>query len=525
MTDREHFERIARAHGLGLRMVGGRYTEHSTQAAWEAAQAFGSGAGVPKFEALAARFESLHANGHVWITTVAASAMTRRIAAPAPEADQLAASGVVIGQCGAPQDGRTCYPECGCDSEQECEYGIKEAPAAGQPEGPPLMWVNPAPHASAPREPQRTANYPIGFQLDESRTRAFLGQPEADRIECAACGDTGIVGEGGVRVECWRCESASAAPEAPEAGQGVEALAAKVGVYYPDGAVRYGAPLYAFTPDELAEFARRLATPTVAADGVQALAAKRPRVFVDMDGVVVDFDAYKAETGLSGDDVKRTPGAYLAMPAIPGAIQAVRSVIGMGYEVWLATKPPTGIPHAYSDKAAWVMSHLPELKRRIIITHDKGLLGGPSDFLLDDRPHKANCERFTGTLLRFVDGYHWPQALDFLRSRRLASAQPADEVEAIGLALFRDWNTADRNPGGATEYYRDVIRRFVAEVRKPGDVRDRIGPQPASAQQPASEWPECSGNPADCPENEGYGCCGRAQQPSAQAAGEGVGDG
>lgn len=142
------------------------------------------------------------------------------------------------------------------------------------------------------------------------------------------------------------------------------------------------------------------------------------RVFVDMDGVIVDFDAYKTAHGLTGEEVKRRPGAYLAMPAIPGALDAVRSLIGMGFEVWIATKPPTGIPYAYSDKAAWVMQHLPELKRRIIITHDKGLLGGVGDFLCDDRPHKANCETFAGELLRFVDGYHWPQALAYLRTKR-----------------------------------------------------------------------------------------------------------
>ena len=142
------------------------------------------------------------------------------------------------------------------------------------------------------------------------------------------------------------------------------------------------------------------------------------RVFVDMDGVIVDFDAYKTARGMTGDEVKREPGAYLAMPAIPGAVAAVRSLIGMGFEVWIATKPPTGIPYAYSDKAAWILEHLPELKRRIIITHDKGLLGGPDDYLCDDRPHKANCENFAGTLLRFVGDYHWPQALDFFRGVR-----------------------------------------------------------------------------------------------------------
>jgi 5'(3')-deoxyribonucleotidase len=139
------------------------------------------------------------------------------------------------------------------------------------------------------------------------------------------------------------------------------------------------------------------------------------RVFIDMDGVIVDFEGYMKSLQLTGDEVKRMPGAYLKMPPIDGAINAVRSVIGMGYEVWIATKPPTGIAYAYADKAAWIMEHLPELKRRIIITHDKSLLGDDGDWLCDDRPHKANCEQFEGTLLRFVDGFHWEEALDVLR--------------------------------------------------------------------------------------------------------------
>jgi len=140
------------------------------------------------------------------------------------------------------------------------------------------------------------------------------------------------------------------------------------------------------------------------------------RVFVDMDGVIVDFNAYMRKHNLTGEEVKKRPGAYLEMPAIDGAIKAVRSLIGMGFEVWIATKPPTGIPYAYSDKVAWVLRELPELKRRIIVTHDKGLLGDSGDFLCDDRPHKANCEQFQGTLLRFVYGYHWEQALEYFRN-------------------------------------------------------------------------------------------------------------
>lgn len=142
------------------------------------------------------------------------------------------------------------------------------------------------------------------------------------------------------------------------------------------------------------------------------------RVFIDMDGVIVDFAAYMKEHGLTGDEVKRRPGAYLAMPAMEGAIAAVRSVIGMGYDVWIATKPPTGIPFAYADKAAWIMENLPELKRKIIITHDKGLLGDYRDYLIDDRPHKANCERFAGRLIPFVGDQNWAGVLGILRTEK-----------------------------------------------------------------------------------------------------------
>lgn len=146
------------------------------------------------------------------------------------------------------------------------------------------------------------------------------------------------------------------------------------------------------------------------------------RIFLDMDGVLADFAGYKANHGLTSEQVKQRPGAYLELEPYPGGVEGARSLIGMGYEVWIATKPPTGVALAYADKAAWVLKHLPELKRRIIITHDKGLLGDAGDYLVDDRPHKANCVHFRGTLLPFGPhyGFFWPDVLDKFRGMRQA---------------------------------------------------------------------------------------------------------
>lgn len=218
------------------------------------------------------------------------------------------------------------------------------------------------------------------------------------------------------------------------------------------------------------------------------------RVFVDMDGVIVDFDGYKAAHGLTGDEVKARVGAYLDMQPIPGAIEAVRSLIGMGYEVWLATKPPTGIPHAYSDKAAWVMQHLPELKRRIVITHDKGMLGGPRDFLCDDRPHKANCEKFAGTLLRFIDGYHWPEALRDLRAARDAllaeGSASSDGAEAVGPVAWRyvalpNTKPLYRSPGAWQEFIRCYKDHYEQQAATWGCRIEYayLHPQPAQGEQ------------------------------------------
>lgn len=123
------------------------------------------------------------------------------------------------------------------------------------------------------------------------------------------------------------------------------------------------------------------------------------RAFVDMDGVIVDFDGYMRSRKFSSQMVKDTPGAYAAMLPCAEAIDGVHSLIGMRFEVWIATKPPTGRPWAYKEKVEWVLQYLPELKRRIVITHEKGFLGNAGDVLIDDRVWRANCHEFQGALI------------------------------------------------------------------------------------------------------------------------------
>ncbi|MDT9086488.1 5' nucleotidase, NT5C type, partial [Escherichia coli] len=82
-----------------------------------------------------------------------------------------------------------------------------------------------------------------------------------------------------------------------------------------------------------------------------------------MDGVIANFAGLCHELGLTGEQLKAYPLAFKRMKPIPGAIEAVRHVISMGYEVWIASKPATGRAQTYADKVEWILSHLPELKR------------------------------------------------------------------------------------------------------------------------------------------------------------------
>lgn len=144
----------------------------------------------------------------------------------------------------------------------------------------------------------------------------------------------------------------------------------------------------------------------------------KKRVFIDMDGVIVDFDGYAKSEGITPRQIKEEGWRFLLMQPLQvggrfaTAVDVVKAMVAADvHDIWIATKPPTGSSDAVAAKVTWVNHHLPELKRKLIITPDKGLLGDRFDYLIDDRPHKGNCEAFKGTLIKFpAEGYPQPGA-------------------------------------------------------------------------------------------------------------------
>lgn len=143
-------------------------------------------------------------------------------------------------------------------------------------------------------------------------------------------------------------------------------------------------------------------------------------LFIDLDGVVADFDA--ARLHRHPDDFKHTPHCYTYLPTYPSVftgIEWAKTLVGED-KIWFATKPPKRSPYAYSEKAAWVNQHFGEWGlHRLVITQDKSLLGTEFSVIIDDRPHKGNLPAFRGAIITFGTGsdksLHWDDAITELR--------------------------------------------------------------------------------------------------------------
>jgi len=124
-------------------------------------------------------------------------------------------------------------------------------------------------------------------------------------------------------------------------------------------------------------------------------------VYLDMDGVLADFDAGVGRTYEYKSDPPEmlAKGFFRNLPVMPGAKEAV-AVLQENpmVDLYIATKPTTKNLHCATEKYEWVAEHFPSLLKKIFMVCDKGHLNG--DFLIDD-DFKEWGDRFQGNFIYF----------------------------------------------------------------------------------------------------------------------------
>ena len=129
-------------------------------------------------------------------------------------------------------------------------------------------------------------------------------------------------------------------------------------------------------------------------------------IFLDMDGVVADFDTFAEELlkrkigwgdttqDLSDEEWVRLASVdrlYYQLPLMPDATKLVAYVKSLStrFQVGFLTAIPrrTTIPSARADKQAWVDKYFPGMRMDIgPFSHDKHKWCSSGDILVDDRP-------------------------------------------------------------------------------------------------------------------------------------------
>ena len=135
-------------------------------------------------------------------------------------------------------------------------------------------------------------------------------------------------------------------------------------------------------------------------------------IFLDMDGVVADFDTFasnllgrqigwhQSKFDLTKDEWEKLGAVdrlYYQLPLMPDATKLVAYVKSLStrFNVQFLTAVPrrTTMPEARADKQAWVDKYFPGMRMDIgPYSHDKQKWCSPGDILVDDRP--SNIEEW-----------------------------------------------------------------------------------------------------------------------------------
>jgi len=122
---------------------------------------------------------------------------------------------------------------------------------------------------------------------------------------------------------------------------------------------------------------------------------KKKIVYIDLDGVLADYDSRKVVTT---ERERNAKGFFESLEPINYAAWAFK-VLNEYYDVYILSTAPWSNVHSWTEKRVWVDKHLGELAyKKLILSHNKGLLKG--DYIIDDRTVNGVSE-FEGEHIHF----------------------------------------------------------------------------------------------------------------------------
>jgi len=145
-------------------------------------------------------------------------------------------------------------------------------------------------------------------------------------------------------------------------------------------------------------------------------------IYVDLDGVVADFDKGKKEHPLGNvtpykGRPDKLPGIYENLDPIKNSIESVNKLLNHSdFDFYFLSTAPWDNPDAWTHKRLWVAKHFDEklIRKRLILCHHKQLMIG--DYLIDDRRFNGSSE-FTGEWIHFGSEKfpNWNSVLKYLK--------------------------------------------------------------------------------------------------------------
>ena len=126
-------------------------------------------------------------------------------------------------------------------------------------------------------------------------------------------------------------------------------------------------------------------------------------IFLDMDDVVADYSGQCHLESVALDDGRLLKRFFARLQPLGNSLAHVLALEHkIQGAVYFLSSPPVERPAAWAEKAWWIQEHLPSLgSERLMLTKNKGLVGGINDLIVDDHPDWAGVENFRGRVIQF----------------------------------------------------------------------------------------------------------------------------